>query len=108
MRSACVQPVGSSEAQARALVLPAQRPVPQQLGQPQPLGLPAVEDRLDEVGGEAGERQEAADLGVGDALLLDEVELAVQPVELAVDPLRRRLEVEAVAGHHVPPFRCGS
>jgi hypothetical protein len=52
---------------------PAQRPVPQHLGQPQPLRLPPVENRLHDVGRQAGERQERADIGVRAALLLRKV-----------------------------------
>jgi hypothetical protein len=45
----------------------------QHLDQLQPPPLPAVEDRLDEVGREAGQRQEPANIGVSHALVLCEV-----------------------------------
>jgi hypothetical protein len=47
--------------------------VPQHLRQPQPLRLPPVQDRFHNVGRQAGERQEPADIGVRDALLLRQV-----------------------------------
>jgi hypothetical protein len=43
-----------------ALLIPIQRRVPQHLGEPEPLRLPSVEDRLDDVRRQAGERQEPA------------------------------------------------
>ena len=52
---------------------PTHRPNPQHVSEPQPLRLPAVEDRLDNVWRQAGERQEPADVGVRDALLLGQV-----------------------------------
>jgi hypothetical protein len=55
------------------VLIPIQRPVPKHLSQPQPLRLPPVEDGLDDVRREAGERQESADVGVGDTLLLRKV-----------------------------------
>ena len=57
----------------QALLLPAERPVPEHLGQPQPLWLPPIEDRLDDIWRQAGEREETADVGVCDALLLRKV-----------------------------------
>ena len=56
-----------------SLLLPVQRPIPQHLGQPQPLRLPPIEDRFHDVRRQAGERQEPADIGVRDALLLRKV-----------------------------------
>jgi hypothetical protein len=58
---------------AHPLLIPGQRPVPQHLSKPQPLRLTSVEDRLNDVWREAGERQEPADIGVRDALLLCKV-----------------------------------
>ena len=55
------------------LLFPAQRPIPQHLGKPKPLGLPSLEDRLDDIRRQARERQEAAHVGVRDALLLRKV-----------------------------------
>jgi hypothetical protein len=82
------------------LLPPHCRPIPQQLRQPQPLRLPPVEDRLDEVGREAGERQQAADVGEGDALVLGEVgdrrrlnALDLAPPEVGADE-RKYLRLE--------------
>jgi hypothetical protein len=50
-----------------------QRPVPEHLSQHQPLRLPPVENRLDEVRRQACERQKPADEGDRDALVLGEI-----------------------------------
>ena len=63
----CTAPRGTPGA---ALLLPNQRPIPQHLGQPQPLRLPSVQDRLDDLRRKTGERQEPAAVGVRYALLL--------------------------------------
>ena len=55
------------------LLLPHQRPVPEHLSQHQPLRLPPVENRLDEVRRQACERQKPADVGDGDILVLGEI-----------------------------------
>jgi hypothetical protein len=47
-------------------------PVPQYLSQPKPHRLSPVEDRLDDIRRRTGERQEAADVGVGHAFPLYE------------------------------------
>ena len=65
--------VSIAEAPGLPLGVPGKRPIPEHLGQPQPLRLPPVEDRLDNVRRQAGERQEPADVGVRDALLLRKV-----------------------------------
>src|SRR5919106_1106628 len=62
-----------AKAESPPLVLPTTWSIPQQLSQPQPLRLPSVKHRLDEVRRQAGERQEPADVGVRDALLLRQV-----------------------------------
>jgi hypothetical protein len=51
--------------------MPTQRPIPQHLDQLQPLWLPPVQDRLYDVRREICERQEPADVGNRDALLLE-------------------------------------
>jgi hypothetical protein len=51
---------------------PKRAPMPEPT-QPQPLRLPPVQDRLHDVGRQAGEREEPADVGVRDALLLRKV-----------------------------------
>ena len=53
------------------LLLPNHWRIPKQLRQPQPLRLPPVEDRLDKVRREAGERQDAADEGAARPLSND-------------------------------------
>jgi transposase len=55
------------------LLFPAQRPIPQHLGEPEPPCLPAVQDRFHDVGRQACERQEPADIGIRDAFLLREI-----------------------------------
>jgi len=42
------------------LFVPIERPIPQHLRQPQPLRLPSVKDRLDDVRRETGEREQPA------------------------------------------------
>jgi hypothetical protein len=59
-----------AEAPFPSLLTPVQRPVPQHFSEPEPLRLSPTEERLDDVWCEAGERQEPADVGVRDALLL--------------------------------------
>ena len=55
------------------MLIPSQRPIPQHLSQPEPLRLPAVENRLDDIRREAGERQEPTDVGDCHILLLGQV-----------------------------------
>jgi hypothetical protein len=59
----------------RSLLLPYERPVSQHLRKPKSLRLrlPSIEDRFHNVGREACERQQPADVGVRDALLLRKV-----------------------------------
>ena len=98
-----------------ALLLPCERSVPQHLRQPQPLRLPPIEDRLDDVWCEASERQEPADIGVRDPLLLRKVgdRLRLTALDLPTPPVRsnQRLDQRVVstrlrrrrrhsAGHH--------
>jgi hypothetical protein len=75
---------------ARSLLLPRDRPVPQYLGQPQFLRLPSIEDRLDEFGCQARERQEPADIGVRHALLLRKIgdRLRAAALDLAPPAMR--------------------
>jgi hypothetical protein len=61
------------EAPNASLFLPRQRPISQHLRQPQPLGLPPVQDPFHDVRRKASERQEPAYVGVRDALLLSKV-----------------------------------
>jgi hypothetical protein len=56
-----------------SLPTPVERPIPQHLRQPEPLGLPSVQDPLHNVRRDAGQRQEPADVGVRDALLRREI-----------------------------------
>ena len=62
-----------AEAPTCSLLTPIQRSVPQHLGEPEPLRLLPVKDRLDDIRRQACQRQEPADVGVRDALLLREV-----------------------------------
>ena len=55
------------------LLIPVKRDSSKQLGQDNALRLPPIEDRLDHVRGEAGERQEPADVSVRHAFLGSEV-----------------------------------
>jgi hypothetical protein len=57
----------SGETLGFPLFIPIQRPIAQQLAEPQPLRLPPVQNRLDDVRRQAGERQEPADICVRDA-----------------------------------------
>ena len=52
-----------------SLLIPVKRDSSKQLGQDNALRLPPIEDRLDHVRGEAGERQEPADVSVRHAFL---------------------------------------
>jgi hypothetical protein len=70
--------------QTHSLLIPCERSVPQHLGQPQPLRLPSVEYPFDYVRGETGEREQSADVGVRDALLLRKV--GDRPRRPALDP----------------------
>ena len=58
---------------AKSLFLLYKRPIPQHLGQPQPLRLPSVKDRFHNVGRQASEREQPADIRVRHALLLRKV-----------------------------------
>ena len=58
---------------AKSLFLLYKRPSPQHLGQPQPLRLPSVKDRFHNVGRQASEREQPADIRVRHALLLRKV-----------------------------------
>jgi hypothetical protein len=72
--SASVQEVASiAEAYDFSLSGPCNRTVPEDLCQSEPLGLPPIEDRLDDVRCHACERQESADVGVRDTLLVRKV-----------------------------------
>src|SRR5919106_3512279 len=62
-----------AKAESPPLVLPTTWSIPQHLSQPQPLRLPSVKHRLDEVRRQAGEREQPAHIGVRDALLLRKV-----------------------------------
>ena len=59
-------------------------PSPSPSAKPQPLPLPSVEYRFDDVRREAGKRQEPADVGVRDTLLLCKVRARLRPT--ALDP----------------------
>jgi hypothetical protein len=63
----------SGKALGLPLFIPIQRPIPQHLRKPEALRLPPIEDLLHDFRREAGERQQPADVGVGDALLLRKV-----------------------------------
>jgi hypothetical protein len=65
--------VSIAEAPGLPLGVPGKRFIPEHIGKPQPLRLPAVEDRLHDVGRQAGQREQPAHVGVRDALLLREV-----------------------------------
>jgi hypothetical protein len=72
--SASVQEVASiAEAYNFSLSGPCNRTAPEDLCQSEPLGLPPIEDRLDDVRCHACERQESADVGVRDTLLVRKV-----------------------------------
>ena len=64
--------VSIAEAPGLPLGVPGKRSVPEHIGQPQALRLPPVQDRFHDVGRQAGEREETADVGVRHALMLRE------------------------------------
>ena len=64
---------GRAEPPVQSLLRPCWRPVPEHLGQPQPLRLPPVTDRLDDVRRKAGEWQEPTDTRIRHALPLRKV-----------------------------------
>jgi hypothetical protein len=72
------------------LLLPAHRPIPEQLRRPQPLRLPPIEDRLNDVGRQAREREQPADEGDRHALVLGEVgdRLRLAALDLTPPPVR--------------------
>jgi hypothetical protein len=65
--------VSIAEAPGLPLGVPGKRFIPEHVGKPQHIRLPPVQDRLDDVRREAGERQEPAHVGVGYALLLSQI-----------------------------------
>ena len=67
-----------------SLLIPGQRPVPQHLGEPEPLRLPSVQDPLHDVGRQASERQEPADIRIRHAFLLRKI--GDRPRLAALDP----------------------
>jgi hypothetical protein len=73
-----------------AAALPMQSAHPQHFRQPQSLRLPSIEDRFHNVGRQAGERQEPADVGVCDILLLREIgdRLRAAVLDLPPPPVR--------------------
>jgi hypothetical protein len=66
------------------LLLPPNRPVPQHLGEPEPRRLPSVQVRFHDVGREASEWQEPADVGDGHALMLSQI--GDRPCLTTLDP----------------------
>jgi hypothetical protein len=89
------RPCQSLKPSVHSLFLPRHRPVPQHLGQPQPLRLPPVKDRLHDIRRETGEREEPADVGVRDSLLLGEIGdrlYILSPVLVAAVPLGMLLQ----------------
>jgi len=56
------------ESPSASLLLPVHRPVPQHVSKPKSLRLASIEDRLDDVGRKAGEREELADVRDSNAL----------------------------------------
>jgi hypothetical protein len=96
------------EAPGAALLLPTQRSVPQHLGEPEPLRLPPVEDRLDDVRREAGERQKPADVAtvsspdraVNEAVAQQEV----AGLTVLTDGEMRRLSFQSQMGQAVEGF----
>jgi hypothetical protein len=79
-----------SETPNVSLLLPAHRPISQHLSQPQPFRLPSIEDRFHDVGRQASERHEPADIGVRHALLLRKVgdRLGLTALDPAPPPVR--------------------
>jgi hypothetical protein len=69
---------------------PAERPIIQDVSQPQPFRLPPVEDRLNDVRREAGQRQEPADVGVGLAFLRSQVHGEGEPLGAGASAGERR------------------
>jgi hypothetical protein len=74
--------------QASPLGVPGKRSIPEHIGKPQLLRLPSVEDRFDDVQREAGKRQDPADVGVRDALLLRKVGDRLSQQSRFADPYR--------------------
>jgi hypothetical protein len=62
-----------ADSPAQSLLIPHRRSVSQHLGQPQPLWLPPIQDRLHNVRRQAGEWEQTADIGIRHAVLLGEV-----------------------------------
>jgi hypothetical protein len=73
-----------------SLFIPIQRPIAQHLSQPESLRLSPIEERLDNVRRQTGQRQKPADVGVRDALLLRKVgdRLRLTALDLTPPPVR--------------------
>jgi hypothetical protein len=70
--------VSIAEAPVRSLLIPVQRPLPQHLGEPEPPRLPAVQDRFHDVGRQACEREQPADVGVRDQITRAKIIAAIE------------------------------
>ena len=88
-----------------SLLIPGQRPIPQHLGQPQPLRLPPIKDRPHDVGRKAGERQQPTDVGDGHARLLCEVGDRLRSRSSAASGARGRGAMRVYRGAALPAPR---